>query len=211
MLSGFFGGLPVTAVIVRSGANVAAGGRERMSALVHGVLLLLAVLFMGPMLNRIPLAALAAVLIQVGLKLCSPALFRTQWRLGMNQFLPFALTVVAIMATDLLKGVIAGIIIGIFFVLKQNSTGAILDNVEEDNTRVLKFRRDGTFISKPHLVQLLDTVNDGDRLVIDASGEFVDHDMKEVLAEFVQNAPARNVDVRVRGVDLAGTSPGGGH
>ena len=210
-VSGFLGGLPVTAVIVRSGANVAAGGRERMSALVHGLLLLLAVLFAGQFLNRIPLAALAAVLIQVGLKLCSPALFKTQWRLGMNQFLPFALTVVAIMATDLLKGVIAGIIIGIFFVLKQNATGAILDDVDEDKTRVLKFRRDGTFISKPRLVQLLDTVNDGDRLVIDAGGEFVDHDMKEVLAEFVQNAPARGVDVRVRGLDLAGTTPGGGH
>ena len=77
-VSGFLGGLPVTAVIVRSGANVAAGGRERMSALVHGVLLLVAVLFAGPLLNLIPLACLAAVLIQVGLNLCKPALFTTQ-------------------------------------------------------------------------------------------------------------------------------------
>lgn len=211
LVSGFFGGLPVTAVIVRSGANVAAGGRERLSSLVHGLLLLLAVLFAGQFLNRIPLAALAAVLIQVGLKLCSPALFRTQWKLGMNQFLPFALTIVAIMATDLLKGVIVGIIIGIFFVLKQNSNGAILDNVDDDNKRILKFRRDGTFISKPRLVQLLDTVNDGDHVVIDADGEFVDHDMKEVLAEFVQGSGHRNVRVELRGVDLAGAVPGGGH
>ena len=118
-VSGFFGGLPVTAVIVRGGANVAAGGRERLSALVHGALLLTAVLFAGPLLNRIPLAALAAVLIQVGLKLCAPALFRSQYRLGMNQFLPYVLTIVAILATDLLKGVIAGIVIGVFFVLRQ--------------------------------------------------------------------------------------------
>ena len=83
-VSGLLGGLPVTAVIVRSGANVAAGGRERLSAFVHGVLLLVAVLFAGALLNRIPLAALAAVLIQVGLNLCKPALFRTQWKLGLH-------------------------------------------------------------------------------------------------------------------------------
>lgn len=211
MVSGFFGGLPVTAVIVRGGANVAAGARERMSALVHGVLLLVALLFAGTMLNRIPLAALAAVLIHVGLKLCSPALFRTQYKLGMNQFLPYILTIVAILATDLLKGVIAGIVIGIFFVLKQNSSGAIIDAHEPDGTRLLRFRRDGTFISKPALVGMLDTVKDGDRVVIDASGEFVDHDMKEVLAEFVANANQRDVQVQLRGIDLTGAKPGGGH
>jgi len=210
-VSGFFGGLPVTAVIVRSGANLSAGGRERMSALVHGLLLLMAVLFAGAMLNRIPLAALAAVLIQVGLKLCSPALFRAQWRLGMLQFLPFAFTVVAILVTDLLKGVIAGIIVGVFFVLRQNANGAIVDGRDSDGTRVLRFRRDGTFISKPALVGMLDTVQDGEHVVVDGSGEFVDHDMKEVLAEFVDNAPSRGVKVQLRGIDLAGAVAGGGH
>jgi MFS superfamily sulfate permease-like transporter len=210
-VSGFFGGLPVTAVIVRGGANIAAGGRERMSALVHGVLLIVALLFAGAALNRIPLAALAAVLIHVGLRLCSPALFRTQYRLGMNQFLPFILTIAAILATDLLKGVIAGIVIGIFFVLRQNSSGAIIDTTEADGSRRLQFRRDGTFISKPALVGMLDTVQDGQRVVIDASGEFVDHDVKEVLAEFVQSAHDRNVKVDVRGIDLTAAQPGGGH
>lgn len=210
-VSGFFGGLPVTAVIVRGGANVAAGGRERMAALVHGLLLLVALLFAGQALNRIPLAALAAVLIHVGLKLCAPALFRSQWKLGMNQFLPYILTIVAIMATDLLKGVIAGIVIGVFFVLRQNSTGAIIDTKEPDGSRRLQFRRDGTFISKPALVGILDTVKDGDRLVIDASGEFIDHDVKEVLAEFVHNAHDRDVHVQLRGIDLTGAQPGGGH
>ena len=210
-VSGFFGGLPVTAVIVRSGANLAAGGRQRMSALVHGLLLLVAVLFAGAMLNRIPLAALAAVLIQVGLKLCSPALFRTQWRLGLNQFLPFAITIAAIMATDLLKGVIVGIVVGIFFVLRQNASGAIVDGHDAEGTRILKFRRDGTFISKPALVGMLDTVRDGEQVVVEGSGEFLDHDMKEVLAEFVNDAPARGVRVQLRGIDLAGAVPGGGH
>lgn len=210
LVSGFFGGLPLTAVIVRSGANLNAGGRNRLSPLVHGIMLLGAVLFAGAVLNMIPLAALAAVLIQVGLKLCSPALFRTQWKLGMLQFVPFALTIVAILATDLLKGVIAGIIIGVFFVLRQNTKGAIVEKRDEEGRRVLQFRRDGTFISKPALVLMLDQVEDGEHVVVDAQGEFVDHDVKEVLAGFVSDAPSRGVTVHVRGVDLAGTS-GSGH
>jgi MFS superfamily sulfate permease-like transporter len=210
-VSGFFGGLPVTAVIVRGGANIAAGGRERLAALVHGVLLVIALLFAGAALNRIPLAALAAVLIHVGLRLCSPALFRSQYKLGMDQFLPFILTIVAILATDLLKGVIAGIIIGIFFVLRQNSRGAIVESTNADGSRQLRFRRDGTFISKPALVGMLEAVPDGQRVVIDASGEFVDHDVKEVLAEFVQRAGDRHVTVDLRGIDLTGAQAGGGH
>jgi MFS superfamily sulfate permease-like transporter len=211
LVSGFFGGLPVTAVIVRSGANVAAGGRERLSALFHGLLICVAVLFAGALMNRIPLAALAAVLLQVGLKLCSPALFRTQWKLGMNQFLPFALTIAAILATDLLKGVIAGIIIGLFFMLKQDAQGAIVETKGDDGARVLRFRRDGTFILKPAMVGILDTVKDGETVVIDAHGQFLDQDMKEVLVEFVGSASDRDITAVVRGVDLADMKPGGGH
>ena len=109
MASGWLGGLPVTAVIVRSGANLQAGGRERLSALVHGALLAVAVLFAGRLLNMIPLACLAAVLVQVGLKLASPKLLLEEWRLGWTRFVPFAGTVAAVLATDLLKGVVAGI------------------------------------------------------------------------------------------------------
>ena len=109
MASGWLGGLPVTAVIARSGANLQAGGRERLSAFVHGVLLVLAVLLAGRALNLIPLACLAAVLVQVGLKLASPRLLVTEWRLGRPRFVVFAGTVAAVLATDLLKGVVAGI------------------------------------------------------------------------------------------------------
>lgn len=109
LASGWLGGLPVTAVIVRSGANLQAGGRERLSALVHGALLLLAVLFAGHVLNMIPLACLAAVLVQVGLKLASPKLFLQVWREGWMRFVPFVATIAAVLATDLLKGVVAGI------------------------------------------------------------------------------------------------------
>ena len=209
--SGFMGGLPVTAVIVRSGVNLAAGGRQRLSALFHGVLLVVAVLFAGSLINRIPLAALAAVLIQVGLKLCSPALVRTQYKLGLHQFLPFAITIAAILATGLLEGVIIGIVVGVFFVLRRNSTGAIQRSVESDGSVVLKFCRDGTFISKPALITMLDNVEDNKHLVLDATGEYVDHDMKEVLAGYMVDAPARGIRVSLRGIDLAGASAGGGH
>jgi MFS superfamily sulfate permease-like transporter len=209
-VSGLFGGLPVTAVIVRSGANVAAGARERLSALLHGVLLLVAVLFAGPLLNSIPLASLAAVLIQVGLNLCKPALFSTQVKLGLTQLLPFAFTIGAVMALDLLKGVIVGILVGIGFVLYENAQRAV---VAERAGGVLKvrFRRDGTFVSKPGIVSTLDEVNDGDTVIIDGSGEYIDHDVKEVLATFIDDAHHRNIKVSLVGIDLGLARAGGGH
>jgi MFS superfamily sulfate permease-like transporter len=209
--SGFFGGLPVTAVIVRSGANVAAGGRERLSALVHGILLVVAVVFAGPLITKIPLAALAAVLIQVGLNLCKPALFTTQVKLGWTQLLPFAITITAVLALDLLKGIIIGIIAGIVFVLYQNSRGAIVQERDSAGTIVLRFRRDGTFLSKPAISDKLQAIGDGERVVIDGTGEYIDHDVKEVIASFLADAPRRNILVTVSGIDLSMASAGGGH
>jgi MFS superfamily sulfate permease-like transporter len=210
-VSGLLGGLPVTAVIVRSGANVAAGARERLSAIVHGALLLMAVLFGAKLLNSIPLAALAAVLIQVGLNLCKPALFATQVRLGMTQLLPFALTIIAVLALDLLKGVIAGIVIGIGFVLYENARRAVVAERAADGTWRLKFRRDGTFVSKPGIVSALDEVDDGATVVIDGDGQYVDHDVKEVLANFAADAAHRRISVRIVGIDMTHAQAGGGH
>ena len=210
-VSGFLGGLPVTVVIVRSSANVAAGGRERFSALVYGVLLLGTVLFARSRLNRIPLACLAAVLIQVGLNLCKPALFTTQVKLGMTQLLPFAITIAAVLAFDLLKGVIVGIFMGIAFVLYENSKRAVVAEKDDAGIWQLRFRRDGTFVSKPGIVSTLEEVDDGDTVVIDGTGEYIDHDVKEVLATFIADAQHRNINVIVRGIDLTNASGGGGH
>ncbi len=210
VVSGFFGGLPVTSVIVRSGANVAAGGRERMSALLHGALLLLAVVFAGTLLNAIPLAALAAVLIQVGLNLCKPALFATQVKLGLTQLLPFAFTIGAVMALDLLKGVVVGILVGIGFVLYENAQRAVVTE-RSDHVLRIRFRRDGTFVSKPGIVSALDDVDDGETVVIDGTGEYIDHDVKEVLATFIEDAHHRNITVSLVGIDLGLATPGGGH
>lgn len=209
-ISGLLGGLPVTAVIVRSGANVAAGGRERMSALVHGILLVVAVVFAGRLLNAIPLACLAAVLIQVGLNLCKPALFSTQVKLGVTQLLPFAFTIAAVLALDLLKGVIVGILVGIAFVLYENSKRAVVAT-RADGVLKMRFRRDGTFISKPGIVSALDDVDDGETVVIDGAGEYIDHDVKEVLATFIEDAQHRNIRVSLVGIDLGLAKAGGGH
>jgi MFS superfamily sulfate permease-like transporter len=210
-VSGFLGGLPLTAVIVRSGANVAAGARERLSAVVHGVLLLTAVIFAGPLINKIPLAALAAVLIQVGLNLCKPALFATQARLGITQLLPFGITIAAVLATDLLKGVIVGIIVGIAFVLYENSKRAVVAVRDDSGTWRMRFRRDGTFVSKPGIVSTLDEVDDGEQVVIEGTGEYIDHDVKEVLASFIEDARHRNIKVTLVGIDLSHAQAGGGH
>jgi MFS superfamily sulfate permease-like transporter len=208
-VSGLCGGLPITSVIVRSGANVAAGGQDRLAAIVHGLLLFLAVVFAGDLLERIPLAALAAVLIQVGLNLCKPALFVNQSRLGINQMLPFVATIAAVMATDLLKGVVIGILVGIAFVLRQNAQDAVRAATDTDGTLRLRFRRDATFITKPALLAALDEAEDGGRVVIDATGEYVDHDVKEALAAFVDDAKHRGVRVELVGVDLGNAAPGG--
>jgi MFS superfamily sulfate permease-like transporter len=210
-VSGFLGGLPLTAVIVRSGANVSAGGRERLSSLVHGVLLLVAVVFAGPLLNMIPLACLAAVLIQVGLNLCKPALFSTQVKLGITQLLPFGITIAAVLALDLLKGVIIGIVTGIMFVLYENSKQAVVAVKDDAGIWRMRFRRDGTFVSKPGIVTVLDEVDDGESVIIDGTGEYIDHDVKEVLATFVADAHHRNITVTVIGIDLKDAHGGGGH
>jgi MFS superfamily sulfate permease-like transporter len=210
-VSGLLGGLPLTAVIVRSGANVAAGGRERFSSVVHGVLLLVAVVAAGPLLNLIPMACLAAVLIQVGLNLCKPALFKLQVKLGWTQLLPFAITIAAVLATDLLKGVIIGIVVGVGFVLYQNSQGTLTTSREPDGELRLRFRRDGTFVSKPGILAALAAIPDGERVVIDGTGEYVDHDVKEMLASFLEEAPRRDIMVSVVGIDFAMATPGGGH
>ncbi|MES1256394.1 MAG: SulP family inorganic anion transporter [Acidobacteriota bacterium] len=210
-VSGLLGGLPVTAVIVRSGANVAAGARERASAFTHGLLLLVSVVAAGSLLNMIPLAALAAVLIQVGLNLCKPALFATQAKLGPRQLAPFAITIAAVLAMDLLKGVIVGIVMGIAFVLYENSRSAVIAERDGNGVLRMRFRRDGTFVSKPGIMSALEGVGDNEVVEIDGSGVYIDHDVKEVLATFIADAHHRNVKVSLVGTDLGLAQVGGGH
>ena len=208
-ISGALGGLPVTAVIVRSGANVAAGARERLSAIVHALLLLGCVLFLPHVLNHIPQACLAAVLVQVGLNLAKPSLFAEQRRLGLDQLVPFLITIAAVLATDLLKGVIVGIVVGVVVALRKQAKASVERIDHPDGSITLRLRRDGTFIIKPALVEAFAKVPEGARVTFDAHGEPVDQDVREAVAGFVEDAPNRGITVSVVGVDLAGVGTGG--
>lgn len=211
LLSGLCGGLPITSVIVRSGANVAAGARERLAAIVHSLLLLGCVLLLPNVLNHVPLACLAAVLIQVGLNLAKPSVFAEQRRLGWDQLVPFLVTVCAVLATDLLKGVVIGVLVGVIAALRKTVKTCIERTDQPDGSISLRLRRDGTFLIKPTLVEIFDNIPTGARVTFDASGEPVDQDVREAIAGFVEDALGRDIYVSLVGVDLAGVSAGGGH
>lgn len=195
LISGMLGGLPITSVIVRSSANIYAGARTRLSALVHGLLLLVSVLFLARWMNHIPLAALAAVLIAVGYKLASVKVFRSMWSQGLGQFLPFFVTVAAIVVTDLLKGICAGMLVGVFFVIRSNHHSAVT-LVHEGNDWMLRFNKDMSFVNKQELKRKLREIPDGARLIVNGTKAlYVDKDVYETLEEFETAARYRSIEI----------------
>ncbi len=198
MVSGLLGGLPVTSVIVRSSANVEGGADSRLSTMLHGLWLLLGLALVPGLLNLIPLSALAAVLIATGYKLAKPALFVQRWREGMSQFIPFVVTVLAILFTDLLIGIGIGLLIGFAFVIWR-STGNIITYVEYGGKVMVRARRNLYFMHKPALQAALAQVPDGVELLIDLSATaYVDLDCIEVINGFVRAAEYRSIIIRVR-------------
>lgn len=196
--SGFLGGLPVTAVIIRSSANVNSGGRTRTAAVVHGILLLLTVIFFSQLLNMIPLSALAGILLMIGYKLAHPKIFKQMWKMGWDQLIPYVTTIVAVVFTDMLIGITIGIAVGIFFVFKENFHSAIRVD-EEDGIKFINIRKDLSFVNKAKLIQTLETINEGDHVRIDGKGaEFMDHDLREILDEFVEMAEEREIHVELK-------------
>jgi len=205
MVAGLLGGLPMTAVIVRSSANIAAGGQSRLSSFIHGTLLLASLLFLASVLNLIPLSALAAVLLLVGFKLTKPALYKTQWKLGWTQFLPFIITILAILFTDLLKGVGIGLAVGFFFILKANAEQAyFLDQDAPDRapgTVLLRLSEHVSFLNKASIVRALENLPHGSRVILDGSQSAdIDHDVLEAIENFRLVAPERNIDLELRGI-----------
>ncbi|MCQ8119123.1 SulP family inorganic anion transporter [Methylomonas rosea] len=202
LLSGLMGGLPITAVIVRSSANINAGGQTRVSSFFHGLLLLISVLFFAHFLNMIPLACLAAILLQTGYKLAKPAMFVEFYQKGLNQFVPFAITVFAILFTDLLEGIAIGMVCGIFFVLRANFHAAITLTQRGPNY-LLRLHKDVSFLNKALLRNYLGSIADDSELIIDGGKAlFIDHDILETLSDFLQAAPDRNIQVELQGFAL---------
>ena len=198
IISGLIGGLPVTSVIVRSSANVNAGAKTKMSTIYHGTFLLLSFAFIPFILNLIPKAALAAILIFTGYKLAKPALFKAFYKKGWDQFLPFVITIVAILATDLLKGVIIGIFAGLFFVIRSNFRTAVFV-VNDQNKYLFRLRKDVSFLNKPIIKRKLEQVPDDSFVQIDVSrADFIDKDIIETIEDFMLHAPLKNIVVELK-------------
>jgi MFS superfamily sulfate permease-like transporter len=198
--SGCIGGLPMTAVIVRSSANVYAGGRTKLAAFSHGLFLLVAVITIPSILNRIPLASLAAVLIMVGIKLAHPQLLIKMWKSGVEQFLPFIATILAVVFSDLLVGVLLGLCIGLFFVLRRHRARAIAV-VAVDNSWLIRFNKDLSFIHRSELKEVLLQIPNNTSLLIDCSAAlYVDADIRELLDDFSASAQFREIALEMRGV-----------
>lgn len=201
MISGLLGGLPVTSVIVRSSANVNAGARSKLSSFTHGCLLLLSVLFIAPVLNLIPNAALAAILILTGYKLAKPQLFVAFYKKGLDQLIPFVATIVAILLTDLLKGIVAGLVIGLYFMLRSNFRSSVFV-VQDKNRFLFRLRKDVSFLNKSIIKNGLEKVPANSYILIDASrADFIDKDIIDVINEFMMHAPLKNIRVDLRKSD----------
>lgn len=195
MLSGLLGGLPVASVIVRSSANVNAGARTRLAAFVQGAMLLVAALAFPALLNHVPLACLAAILLAVGFRLASSPIVRTVWREGWAQFLPFAVTVLAIVLTDLLTGILIGLAVSTGFVMRAYRRTAVT-MVRDGDEFLIRFNKDMTFINKSDLKARLRELPDGAYVIIDGSrAHYVDHDADETLREFEQSAAFRGIEI----------------
>jgi MFS superfamily sulfate permease-like transporter len=202
IISGMLGGLPITAVIVRSSANINAGGKTSLSCFIHGLLLLVSVLFFARYLNAIPLACLAAILLHTGYKLAKPSMFIGFYRQGMSQLLPFVITVASILMTDLLKGMAIGMAIGLFFVIKANYSAAIT-MIKMGNLYQIKLNKDVSFLNKALLRKFILLVKENSIVTIDAqNAHFIDHDILETIDDFIASAPDSNIVVET--IDLYG-------
>lgn len=198
IVSGMFGGLPVTAVIVRSSANVLAGGRTKSSAILHGFFLLAVVLAFPFALQQIPLACLAGVLLVVGYKLNTPELYRSTYRKGMDQFLPFLVTIVAILLSDLLTGIGIGVLVAVFFVLKTNFQTAMIV-VHTDSQFLIKFTKDVSFLHKSSLRKAFEKIPERSSVIIDGTkSQFLDTDIIETIEDFITSAPTKSIEVEIK-------------
>ncbi|OEK01774.1 hypothetical protein BFP97_09720 [Roseivirga sp. 4D4] len=200
-VSGLIGGLPVTQVIVRSSANIQSGGKTRASALIHGFLILISAMIIPNVLNMIPLSSLAAILLVVGYKLAKPSLFKQMFKSGYQQFIPFVVTVLAIVLTDLLKGIGIGMAVAIFYILLNNLKNPYV--LKETHDKAHKHYRIVlaemvTFLNKAQILKELNKIPDNAELLIDASRtRHIQHDVLEIIHDFKESAKYKNIDFKM--------------
>lgn len=202
-LSGLIGGLPMTSVIVRTTANINAGAKTKLSAMAHGIFLLLTVLIIPDLLNKIPMACLAAILIMIGVKLASPKVFKHMWQCGKYQFVPFVVTVVAVVFTDLLKGVGIGLAVSIIFILKGNMKLAYFFKKEkhhEGETIYIDLAQEVSFLNKAAIKQTLAHLPENSKVVIDAANTvYIDYDVLMLIRDFLNvGSKDKNISVKLK-------------
>lgn len=201
LISGLIGGLPMTAVIVRTSANINAGGKTKLSAVVHGILLLISVVGFAALLNNIPLACLAAVLLVVGYKLTKIALYREMYKLGWEQFMPFIVTIIAVQFSDLLKGIALGMIVAIFYILRTNFRRDYEIHHEkksEGGAIKITLSEHVTFINKGSIAKKLADLQNDIHVTIDASNShYIDLDVLEIIYDFKTAAVLKNIQVEL--------------
>lgn len=210
ILCGMVGAIPITAVVVRGAANINAGARTKLSAFTHGVFLLLSVLFIPFILNLIPLASLAVILIITGYNLTKITLYKDMFKLGWEQFIPFVMTIVVILFTDLLLGVSIGLLISVYFIIQHNFTEQYkVEDIYEDGKKIIRIvlNTNVSFLNKVKLKKTLDTVPELSYLVIDGRDcRFIDYDILEIISEFETKAKDRNITLELLGIRKVSTA-----
>jgi MFS superfamily sulfate permease-like transporter len=213
-LAGLLGGLPVTQVIVRSSVNLQAGAKSRLAAIVHGALLLACLALAPKLINLIPLGALATILILTGYKLAKPALFVRMWRLGMEQFLPFIVTVAGVLLTDLLLGVSLGLAVAIVMLLQRNYLNSYFLHLRERQSSgerhmvTMRLAEEVSFLNKGAIKKELNLIPDDSLVLIDQSHcRYMDHDIAEIINDFAGTAPGRGIVVQIIERDQPPPSP----
>ncbi len=209
LVSGLLGGIPITSVIVRSSVNISAGSRTKMSAIVHGLFLVLSVLFLSNLINLIPLSALSAVLIYTGYKLARVSIFTEMYRKGWDQFAPFVITILAIIFTDLLKGVMVGTVASLFFILRSNFRNPFVRDTQVMHIGEvirLELPNQVSFLNRASIKRTLWGITAGSKVVIDAtSSDYVDQDVLELIRDFADTyAPEQNIQVNLLGLERHG-------
>jgi MFS superfamily sulfate permease-like transporter len=204
LVSGLIGGLPLTAVIVRSSANINAGAKTKLSAIFHGLLLLVSVIGLAFFLNKIPLACLAALLLMVGYKLAKISLFKSMYKLGWDQFLPFIITIIAIQFSDLLKGIAVGMTVSVFFILRNNYKRAYFYHKEdhhEGDKITITLAEEVTFLNKGSIALTLDHLPDNSTVVIDGSkSNKIDMDVLEIIHDFKNTAELKKIRLELKNI-----------
>ena len=200
IFSGMIGGIPITQVIVRSSANIQAGGKSKLATIFHGILLLVSVTAFPFVLNMIPLSALAAILIIVGYKLAKPELFISMYKEGQDQLIPFLVTIIAILFTDLLIGIVIGLMVGIGYVLYTNFKASI-KCTRVGNEVTIDFKKDVFFYNRAELVKILSSLKNGDVVTFDGRNiDFIDFDIYLAITEFASDSKEKGIEVNQLGI-----------